>query len=103
MRSRRGPPCSRFRHTIHRRLLSGFLRCRRRDRGGSLYDPLVTVRSPAVAGMFYESRPDRLEKDVRDRLAVDADPADAFGAIAPHAGYMYSGGVAGAVYARVRV
>ncbi len=53
--------------------------------------------------MFYESRPDRLEKDVRDRLAVDAVPADAFGAIAPHAGYLYSGGVAGAVYARVRV
>jgi len=53
--------------------------------------------------MFYESRPDRLERDVRGFLAVDAVPADAIGVIAPHAGYVYSGAVAGAVYARVRV
>lgn len=63
----------------------------------------MKVRPPAVAGMFYESRPDRLEKDVRGFLATDTAPADAFGAIAPHAGYVYSGAVAGAVYARVRV
>jgi len=63
----------------------------------------MTVRPPAVAGMFYESRPDRLEKDVRGYLAVDASPAEAFGAIVPHAGYIYSGATAGAVYARVRV
>ena len=63
----------------------------------------MTVRPPAVAGMFYDSRPDRLEKDVRGFLAVDASPADAIGVIAPHAGYVYSGAVAGAVYAHVRV
>ncbi|HYX20083.1 MAG TPA: AmmeMemoRadiSam system protein B [Thermoanaerobaculia bacterium] len=63
----------------------------------------MTVRPPAVAGMFYESRPDRLERDVRGFLAADASPADAIGVIAPHAGYVYSGAVAGAVYARVRV
>jgi AmmeMemoRadiSam system protein B len=53
--------------------------------------------------MFYESRPDRLEKDVRGYLAVDASPQESFGVIVPHAGYVYSGATAGAVYARVRV
>jgi MEMO1 family protein len=69
----------------------------------------VAIRSPAVAGMFYDARPDRLEKTVRDMLASGrspAPPADAtrrLGAIVPHAGYVYSGPVAGAVYASVRV
>jgi hypothetical protein len=66
----------------------------------------VRVRPPAVAGSFYDARPDRLERDVRARLSAAAppeSPAGAFGAIVPHAGYVYSGPVAAAVYARVRV
>ncbi len=69
----------------------------------------MRVRTPAVAGAFYDARPERLERDVRDYLAGVAgggatpDPAPAFGAIVPHAGYVYSGPVAGAVYARLRV
>ncbi len=63
----------------------------------------MTVRPPAVAGAFYDARPDRLEKDVRSRLPSEADPRPAFGAIVPHAGYVYSGDVAGAVYARLRI
>src|SRR5262249_59864458 len=63
----------------------------------------MRIRPPAVAGMFYEARPDRLERDVRERLAHDANPEPAFGAIVPHAGYVYSGPVAGAVYARLRI
>jgi MEMO1 family protein len=66
----------------------------------------VRVRPPAVAGSFYDARPDRLEREVRDRLAAAApsEPsAAAFGAIVPHAGYVYSGPVAAAVYARVRI
>ncbi|MEO8432420.1 MAG: AmmeMemoRadiSam system protein B [Acidobacteriota bacterium] len=61
------------------------------------------IRSPAVAGTFYESRPAALERDVRSFLPTDAAPGPAFGAIVPHAGYVYSGPVAGAVYARIRV
>ncbi len=55
--------------------------------------------------MFYEARPDRLEKDVRAHLAAGAgeEPRPAFGAIVPHAGYVYSGPVAGAVYARIAI
>jgi AmmeMemoRadiSam system protein B len=65
----------------------------------------MTVRQPAVAGMFYEARAERLEKDVRSYLEASgaADPRPAFGAIVPHAGYVYSGPVAGAVYARLAI
>jgi MEMO1 family protein len=63
----------------------------------------MRVRPPAVAGMFYEKSPERLREDVRSYLvpAVEAEPA--LGAVVPHAGYVYSGPVAGAVYSRVAV
>jgi hypothetical protein len=63
----------------------------------------VSIRLPAVAGSFYDARPDRLERDVRSCLPPEAQPEPAFGAIVPHAGYVYSGQVAGAVYARLRI
>ncbi|HKA35783.1 MAG TPA: AmmeMemoRadiSam system protein B [Thermoanaerobaculia bacterium] len=64
----------------------------------------MTVRPPAVAGMFYEGRRERLERDVRSHLGAGAEiPRPVFGAIVPHAGYVYSGPVAGAVYARIRI
>jgi AmmeMemoRadiSam system protein B len=52
----------------------------------------MTVRLPAVAGMFYEARAERLEKDVRSYLEASgaADPRPAFGAIVPHAGAVYA-------------
>jgi hypothetical protein len=55
--------------------------------------------------MFYEARPERLEKDVRSFLEASGapEPRPAFGAIVPHAGYVYSGPVAGAVYARLAI
>ena len=62
------------------------------------------VRPPAFAGTFYDARPDRLVRDVRAHL--EANPGEArpaFGAIVPHAGYVYSGPVAGAVYSRLRI
>jgi AmmeMemoRadiSam system protein B len=63
----------------------------------------MRVRSAAVAGMFYDARPDRLEQDVRRYLLSDVPAEAAFGAIVPHAGYVYSGPVAGAVYARLKI
>jgi hypothetical protein len=61
----------------------------------------VSIRPPAVAGAFYEGRRDRLEADVRSHLPEGLRPEPAIGAIVPHAGYVYSGPVAGAVYARI--
>ena len=58
------------------------------------------IRHPAVAGQFYPSRPDELERDVR-KFLVAGEESPAIGAVVPHAGYVYSGPVAGAVYARM--
>ena len=64
----------------------------------------MPVRPPAVAGSFYEGRKQELERSVLGYLAAAGPaPAPAFGAIVPHAGYVYSGPVAGAVYARLEV
>ena len=63
-----------------------------------------TVRPPAVAGRFYPGNRDRLRAEVLEllaRAAVSAEnPPKAL--IAPHAGYVYSGGVAAAAFATLR-
>src|SRR6266481_9455664 len=62
------------------------------------------VRRPAVAGRFYPAEPDKLAQSIRDYLEPTQQPAKgakAAGLIVPHAGYMYSGHVAGAVYSRI--
>jgi len=67
-----------------------------------------TLRVPAVAGRFYPSRADELLRDVRKYTSPGKTPVEAgriagIGCVAPHAGYIYSGGVAGAVYARLEI
>jgi MEMO1 family protein len=59
------------------------------------------IRRPAVAGMFYPGDEATLRRSVRDSLAAaKPDPAVSPKAvIAPHAGYVYSGGIAGAAFA----
>ncbi len=65
------------------------------------------LRHPAVAGRFYPGDPDDLRTEARGYLSqastANQAPVRAVGCIAPHAGYMYSGHVAGAVFARVEV
>jgi AmmeMemoRadiSam system protein B len=56
------------------------------------------VRQPAVAGQFYSAAAETLRADVQRVLPGDRSPRSAVAAIAPHAGMMYSGPVAGAVY-----
>jgi AmmeMemoRadiSam system protein B len=62
-----------------------------------------TVRPAAVAGKFYPGDPKKLAASVRSYMVADQQPEMVLGCVVPHAGYMYSGHVAGAVYARVRV
>lgn len=61
------------------------------------------VRRPAVAGRFYPAQPDVLLHDIREYLTPPAPKVQAYGCVVPHAGYMYSGHVAGAVYARLEL
>jgi AmmeMemoRadiSam system protein B len=60
-------------------------------------------RRPAVAGRFYPAEPDRLAESIREFLEPTQQRTTAVGIVVPHAGYMYSGHVAGAVYARVNL
>ena len=61
------------------------------------------VRQPAVAGQFYPGDGKKLRMEL-DKYVVFADRAEkALGIIAPHAGYIYSGSVAGRVYGQVSV
>ncbi len=65
-----------------------------------------TIRRPAVAGRFYPGDERTLRRDVTDFLerGGSGDPArPAAAAMAPHAGYVYSGGIAGQVFARIEV
>ena len=65
------------------------------------------LRHPAVAGRFYPGDADDLRAEARGYLSQskvgNQAPVRALGCIAPHAGYMYSGHVAGAVFARVEI
>lgn len=62
----------------------------------------MTIRSPAVAGTFYPANPDALDRVVRAALAsANVDPAAAKAIVAPHAGYIYSGPIAGASFQSV--
>ena len=65
------------------------------------------VRTPAVAGRFYPGRAEELLRDVRKYTSAETSTAtdriSAIGCVAPHAGYVYSGAVAGAVYSRLKI
>jgi MEMO1 family protein len=67
------------------------------------------IRQPAVAGTFYPREPRELLARVQQFLDEGRAEnstnsiADAVACLVPHAGYVYSGAVAGAVYARIKI
>lgn len=63
------------------------------------------IRHPAVAGRFYPRDPKDLREEVCTYLSQTPEqmPVRAPGCMVPHAGYMYSGHVAGAVFAGLEV
>jgi AmmeMemoRadiSam system protein B len=63
----------------------------------------MTTRLPAVAGSFYPGNAVDLRRQVEAAFPPGPPAMDALAVVVPHAGYVYSGAVAGAVYARVRV
>jgi MEMO1 family protein len=64
---------------------------------------MEALRQPAVAGRFYPGDRATLVQDLESYLSPAAASRPAIGCIAPHAGYMFSGPVAGAVFANIQV
>ncbi|RJQ45261.1 MAG: AmmeMemoRadiSam system protein B [Gaiellales bacterium] len=61
------------------------------------------VREPAVAGQFYPGTREALEASIREMTDVTQARRAAIGVMVPHAGYMYSGTVAGSVFGSVEL
>ena len=62
-----------------------------------------SIRRAAVAGRFYPGDRDTLLGDVRTYLSPTEKTISAIGCVVPHAGYIYSGHVAGALFARLNI
>lgn len=62
------------------------------------------MRMPVVADRFYPGNPARLEEELRAMVPAVAEEErrDAIAVVSPHAGYFYSGAVAGETFARIR-
>lgn len=63
----------------------------------------MAIRNPAVAGSFYPGSSRELDRVVRSFTRDEPDRTAAKGIVVPHAGYVYSGGVAGEVFSRVEI
>ena len=59
------------------------------------------VRTPVVAGQFYPGSGIQLKEEVASLLKPAKKKYSAIGIVSPHAGYMYSGSVAGCVFASI--
>jgi hypothetical protein len=62
------------------------------------------VRTPAVAGTFYPGEADALAREMARLVPEDAETThELLACVAPHAGYVYSGQVAGRVFGHLKV
>ena len=59
------------------------------------------VRNPVVAGQFYRGTDTLLKKEVASLFAEKKEKINALGVVSPHAGYAYSGPVAGEVLSSI--
>lgn len=55
----------------------------------------VIVRNPAVAGTFYPKSPEKLNQTLKSLIQPQDKTQNVVGVILPHAGYIYSGKIAG--------
>lgn len=61
----------------------------------------MKTREPVVAGQFYPGTKINLEKTLSSLIDRKKKQEKVIGAISPHAGYVYSGAVAGGVFSRL--
>lgn len=63
----------------------------------------MIYRQAAVAGQFYPSNPSKLKNLIESFLNPGLQKKSVKALVAPHAGYVYSGAVAGLVYSSVNI
>jgi len=67
---------------------------------------IMQIRKPAVAGQFYSGKQERCIKELRDCLkgrdVLTELPREIVAGIVPHAGWMFSGSVAGMVFDAIK-
>ncbi len=61
------------------------------------------LRQPSVAGQFYPAAKQPLQEQIERYAVAGAGKIEAIGLVSPHAGYMYSGAVAGAVLSSAKL
>ncbi len=59
------------------------------------------IREPAAAGFFYSDSPVYLKEDLEKLIEFSPEKVEPKAIVAPHAGYQYSGKVAGKVYGKI--
>ena len=60
------------------------------------------IRNPVVAGQFYPGTASQLKAMIEQLVDEKAAKEEVIGLVSPHAGYIYSGPVAGAVFSRIK-
>ena len=60
------------------------------------------IRQPVVAGQFYPASPSQLKEMIRGMVDDKVEKEEVIGLISPHAGYIFSGPVAGATISRIK-
>ena len=62
----------------------------------------MMVREAVVSGKFYPENKDSLMLSLEELMPPNKSKCNALGVVSPHAGYMYSGSVAGKVFASIK-
>jgi len=60
-------------------------------------------RNPAVSGQFYPSDPAELKAMLSEFMPASEASSEPLGIISPHAGYLYSGAIAGQTFSQIKV
>jgi len=60
-------------------------------------------RTPAVAGQFYPADREGLLEEIKKHISETDEKKSVIGIVSPHAGFMYSGDTAGAVYSSIEI
>ncbi|WP_307726524.1 AmmeMemoRadiSam system protein B [Trichlorobacter sp.] len=61
------------------------------------------IRQPAVAGQFYPGTEQALRRELQQLIPENSLKQQAIGVISPHAGYIYSGSIAGQLLAGITI